>query len=118
MAQQFSPGDYLVFQLESGFGLMRVLAVEQRGDETAWHLLVYEQFFPDIESAEAALAQSGGLHPRIAHMALTSRGFERSPTALLGNRTLTEDELQPYRAWIESAGEVFDRSVFQMIGIR
>jgi len=45
------PGDDLIFQLESGFGLLRVLAVE----EGVWHLLAYDEFFPDVESAEAAL---------------------------------------------------------------
>lgn len=118
MARQFSPGDDLIFQLESGFGLLRVLAVEQRAGETIWHLFVYEEFFPDVESAEAALAQNGSLHPRIAHVALTERGFERTPAALLGNRPLTDEELAPYRAWVERGGEVLDRSVFQIIGIR
>jgi hypothetical protein len=31
MALPFAPGDDLIFQLESGFGLLRVLAVEERG---------------------------------------------------------------------------------------
>ncbi|MGA9996455.1 MAG: hypothetical protein WBP93_13635 [Pyrinomonadaceae bacterium] len=118
MAQQFSPGDDLIFQLESGFGLLRVLAVEQLKGDTVWHLLVYEEFFPDVESAEAALSQNGSLHPRSAHMALTNRGFERTPAALLGNRPVADEELAAYRAWIENGGAVLDRSVFQMIGIR
>ena len=118
VAQQFSPGDDLIFQLESGFGLLRVLVVEEIEGGTIWHLLVYEEFFPDVESAEAALAQRGALHPRIAHIALTDRGFERTPAALLGNRPVTDEEFVAYRAWVESGGEVFDRSVFQMIGIR
>jgi hypothetical protein len=53
----FNPGDDLVFQLESGFGLLRVLAVEGEGAETVWHLLAYDEFFPDVESAELALAE-------------------------------------------------------------
>ena len=118
VAQQFSPGDNLIFQLESGFGLLRVLAVEQPEGETVWHLLVYEDLFPDVESAEAALAQPGARRPSSAHMALTDRGFERTPTARLGNRPVTDEELAAYRAWIERGGEVLDRSVIQMIGIR
>src|SRR5881397_1721032 len=54
MALTFAPGDDLVFQVESGFGLMRVLAVEGTGRETVWHILVYGDFYPDVESAEAA----------------------------------------------------------------
>ena len=33
MALQFAPGDDLIFQLESGYGLLRVLAVEERAGE-------------------------------------------------------------------------------------
>ena len=57
MSYPFNPGDDLIFQLESGFGLLRVLAVEGEGADTVWHLLAYDEFFPDVESAEAALAQ-------------------------------------------------------------
>src|SRR5215218_4937482 len=63
----FSPGDDLIFQLESGFGLLRVLAVEGEGSETIWHLLAYDEFFPDVESAELALAQATPLPIRQPH---------------------------------------------------
>ncbi|HBB89236.1 MAG TPA: hypothetical protein DC047_16655, partial [Blastocatellia bacterium] len=86
MAQQFAPGDDLVFQLESGLGLLRVIAVEGEGAETVWHLLAYDEFFPDVESAEGALTGPGPLKIRNAHMALTDRAFERTPAARLGNR--------------------------------
>lgn len=56
MSNPFSPGDDLIFQLESGFGLLRVLAVDGEGAEAVWHLMAYDDFFPDVESAEAALA--------------------------------------------------------------
>ena len=116
---QFVSGDDLIFQLESGFGLLRVLAVDERETQaTVWHLLAYEEFFPDVESAERALAQTGALHVRVAHMALTDRAFERTPAALLGNRPVTEDEMAAYREWSESDGEVSDRSALLMLGIR
>ncbi|HYE66602.1 MAG TPA: hypothetical protein VD966_13525 [Pyrinomonadaceae bacterium] len=118
MAQSFAPGDDLIFQLESGFGLLRVLAVEQREQETVWHLLAYEEFFPDVESAEAALAAQGALHVRVPHMALTSRAFERTPAALLGNRPVTENEMEAYREWIREGGRVSDRSALLMLGFR
>ena len=53
----FEPGDDLIFQLESGFGLLRVLAVEGEGAGTIWHLLAYDDFFPNVEAAEAAIAR-------------------------------------------------------------
>lgn len=119
MAQSFDPGDDLIFQLESGFGLLRVLAVEEREPEgTVWHLLAYEELFPDVEAAEAALAKPDVLQVRQAHMALTDRAFERTPAARLGNRPVTEDELSAYRDWVERAGAVSDRSALLMLGLR
>ncbi len=119
MAQSFAPGDDLIFQLESGFGLLRVLAVEEREPEgTIWHLLAYEELFPDVETAEAMLAEPGALHVRQAHMALTDRAFERTPAARLGNRPVTDDELAAYRDWQERGGAVSDRSALLMLGLR
>ncbi|HYY55751.1 MAG TPA: hypothetical protein VE842_00395 [Pyrinomonadaceae bacterium] len=118
MAQAFTPGDDLVFQLESGFGLLRVLAVDEREDDTVWHLLAYEELFPDVETAEAALAQPGALHPRVRHMALTNRAFERTPAAKLGNRPVTEEELAGYREWLERGESASDRSALLMLGLR
>jgi hypothetical protein len=119
MSQSFAPGDDLIFQLESGYGLLRVLAVEGEGAETVWHLLAYEEFFPDVESAESSLTHPESLQVRRSHMALTNRAFERTPAARLGNRTVSEKELAPYREWLESGErEISDRSALLMLGIR
>jgi hypothetical protein len=114
----FVPGDDLIFQLESGFGLLRVLAVDGEGSGTVWHLLAYDQFFPDVESAELALGQPTLLPVRQAHLALTNRAFERTPAARLGNRPVTEEELVAYNAWLNSERPVSDRSALLMLGIR
>jgi hypothetical protein len=118
MSNPFNPGDDLIFQLESGFGLLRVLAVEGEGAAATWHLLVYDEFFPDVESAEAALARATPLPVRKPHMALTNRAFERTPAARLGNRPVTEDELVPYNDWLNTDRDVSDRSALLMLGIR
>jgi hypothetical protein len=119
MPHQFAPGDDLIFQVESGLGLLRILAIEGEGAETVWHLLAYEEFFPSVEAAEAALANSGELTVRNAHMALTDRAFERTPAARLGNRALTEEELSAYRQWEKSeTRKVSDRSALLQLGIR
>jgi len=118
MAHQFSAGDNLVFQLESGFGILRVLAVEGHEGEEVWHLKAYEELFPDIETAEAALSAPENLHTRVAHMALTGRAFERTPAARLGNHPVSEEELSPYRDWRQRNGEVSDRSALLMLGLR
>jgi hypothetical protein len=115
---QFEPGDDLVFQLESGFGLLRVLAVEGEGAGAVWHLLAYDDFFPNVEAAEAALAGLTPLPVRRAHMALTNRAFERTPAARLGNRPVTDNELVAYRKWLDGDREVSDRSALLMLGIR
>jgi len=117
MSHTFNPGDDLVFQLESGFGLLRLLAVEGEGSDTVWHLLAYDEFFPDVESAEAAL-RKGQLPVRTAHMALTNRAFERTPTARIGNRPVTDNELAAYQTWLDSDRRVHDRSALLMLGIR
>src|SRR6266404_6470436 len=125
MTQTFAPGDDLIFQLESGFGLLRVIAIDpstdpiaQRNSRTIWHLLAYEELFPDIESAEGALAEPSALHVRNPHMALTDRAFERTPAARLGNRPVTDVERVAYLQWKENGGDVSDRSALLMLGIR
>jgi len=118
MSRTFNPGDDLIFQLESAFGLLRVLAVEGEGADTTWHLLAYDEFFPDVESAELALTRETPLPVRKAHMALTNRAFERTPAARLGNRPVTEAELVAYRDWLNSDRVVSDRSALLMLGIR
>ena len=118
MAQTFAPGDDLIFQLESGFGLLRVIAVDKTESGSTWHLLAYEEFFPDVESAERALAEPSALHVRSSHMALTDRAFERTPAARLGNRPVSEVERVALTQWAEGGGEVSDRSALLMLGIR
>jgi hypothetical protein len=119
MALPFAPGDDLVFQLESGFGLLRVLAVEQRNEETIWHLLAYEELFPDVETAEAALADADDkLHVRAAHLPLTEHAFAKTQVARLGNRPVTDEELAAYRTWLAHGGEAFDRSALLLLGLR
>src|SRR6267143_1456028 len=110
MAQIFAAGDDLIFQLESGFGLLRVIAIDERLAETTWHLMAYEELFPDVESAERALGDPASLHIRKAHIALTTRAFERTPAARLGNRPVTESERAAFQEWVASDGKVSDRS--------
>jgi hypothetical protein len=118
MDQTLAPGDDLIFQLESGFGLLRVIAIDKRDQGTIWHLMAYEELFPDVESAEQALADPDSLHVRKDHMALTDRAFERTPAARLGNRPVTESERAAYLSWLDARDEVSDRSALLMLGLR
>jgi len=118
MNAPFAAGDDLLFQLESGFGVLRVIAVEERETGRVWHLMAYEEFFPDPESAEAALNDPSLLHVRKAHMALTDRAFERTPAAKLGHRPVIESEQAVIENWRDTDGHVSDRSALLMLGVR
>ncbi len=119
MPLPFAPGDDLVFQLESGFGLLRVLGVEERGEETIWHLMAYEDFYPDVESAETALGrEAGALAVRNPHLALTNYALEKTPAAQLGNRPLTQSETELVRNKIEQGVAPSNVSVLLMLGLR
>jgi len=118
MTEQFTPGDDLIFQLESGYGLLRVIAIDEREGKKVWHLSAYEELFGDVESAERALASPEALHVRKKHMALTERAFERTPAARIGNRPVTDSELASHEDWSLSGGHISDRSALLMLGLR
>jgi hypothetical protein len=118
MALTFSPGDDLIFQLESGYGLLRVLAVEETDAGAVWHLLAYEDLFPDVETAEAALTDAARLTVRAPHLALTERALEKTPAARLGNRPVREEELAAHRDWQARGGEPSERSALLLLGLR
>jgi len=118
MALNYAPGDDLVFQMESGFGLLRVLGSEDEGRGAVWHVLVYHEFYPDVESAEAALAAGRPLAVREPHIALTEHAFEKTPAARLTNRPVAEEELEALRRWRDAGGPVHDRSLLLMLGMR
>ena len=71
MSQNFQAGDFLIFQIESGYGLLRILEIEQMMDETVWHLSSFNEMFLDIETAEKALENTNNLTVDQPHMALT-----------------------------------------------
>jgi len=119
MSQPFQPGDFLLYQLESGYGLIRVLDFEGDNEQRTWHVAVYEELFPDVEWAEKALDQPEALHLYKPHLALTERAFDRTPTARLKHVPLAESDLDAYQQWRQSAERhVFDRSLLLLLGMR
>ena len=118
MALSYAPGDDLVFQMESGFGLLRVLGSEGEGRASVWHILVYHEFYADVEAAESALTSGRPLAVREPHLALTEHAFEKTPAARLTNRPVTEAELEPLNRWRREGGAVHDRSLLLMLGMR
>lgn len=114
----FKTGDNLVFQLESGFGLLRVLAVDEHEGDVVWHLSVYEDFYPDVEAAEAALATNAQMPLRTPHLALTNYAFEKTAAAKLNNVSVRDEELEAYRQWQKRGDMPSNRSVVMMLGFR
>ena len=109
----------MVFQLEAGFGLLRLLAVDETDGVKTYHLAAYNEFFPDVDSAEAAASRPESLSVSSSHLALTERAFESTQVARIGNSTVTEDEVQRLSDWRSSGdGEISDRSVRLMLGLR
>jgi hypothetical protein len=118
MLQEFDPGDYLIFQVESGYGLLRVLAVEGPREDPVWHLAAYSDLFLDVETADAAI-DNAALTVGRPHLALTNRAFESTQVSKMQNSPLREDELSAYREWQDGPSrEVSDRSVRLMLGLR
>lgn len=119
MAQEFQPGDYLIFQIESGYGLLRVLGVEERASDTVWHLAAYGDLFLDVEMADAALANDSSLTISIPHVALTNRAFESTQVAKMANSPLNESEIDAIQNWKDSPDrEIHDRSIRLLLGLR
>ena len=119
MSQNFQPGDYLIYQIESGYGLLRILAIEQIENDTIWHLAAYNEMFLDIDSADAALENPSNLTVSKPHLALTNRAFEATQVARMKNEPLTANELNAFNEWKNNPkSEVSDRSVRLLLGLR
>ncbi len=116
---RFSPGDFLVFQLEAGFALLRLLATEGEGNDMVWHVAGYRDFFPDVDAAERASVENENLTISEPHMALTTRAFESTQVATIANKPLEASELSAYEKWKSDPNrEVSNRSVRLMLGLR
>ncbi len=119
MSQDFQAGDYLIFQIEAGYGLLRLLAIEEYNQGKVWHVAAYEDLFLDVDTADAAIMAEDRLSVDKPHIALTTRAFESTQTARMGSRPLGDDELRPLEEWRDSdEREVSDLSVRLLLGLR
>jgi hypothetical protein len=116
----FTAGDFLVFQVESGFGLMRVLEIEQaEKGENIWHISAYEDLFFDVEFADSAIENYENLKIAIPHVALTNRAFESTQVSKMANKPLKESELAELENWKKDENrEIIDRSIRLLLGLR
>lgn len=119
MEHRFKAGDFLFFQLESGFALIRLLGIDGVGEVTIWHLCTYNELFPDVERLETAASMPNTLTVSIPHIALTNRAFESTQVAEIGNLPVTEKELGLVNAWkSDPEREVSDLSIRLLTGLR
>ena len=116
----FQAGDFLIFQIESGFGLLRVLEVETGTDgEKVWHIAAYADLFLDVEFADQALQNPQSLQIEIPHAALTNRAFGATQVSKMSNEPLRDSELEALMNWkADPNREVSDRSVRLLLGLR
>ena len=119
MSQNFQAGDFLIYQIESGYGLLQILAIDETNDDKIWHLRAFNEMFLDIETADAALINPRNLTVSIPHVALTMRAFEATQVARMKNESLDEKDLQPLENWKRKPNaEISDRSIRLMLGLR
>jgi len=119
MLQQFEPGDYLIFQLESGYALLRVLAVDGSEGDPVWHLAAFNELFLDVDSAEAAINTTGALTTLNPHLALTDHAFESTQVAKMGNAPLADEDRNGLVAWRNDPDrKIHDRSIRLLLGLR
>ena len=116
--RDLSPGDYLVFQLEAGFGLLRLVAVDEKDGDFVWHLTAYSNLFPSVEAAEESIVGCE-LKKAIDHVALTDRAFESTQTSAVANLPVTSDENAVVDKWRMTADQpISDRSIRLLMGLR
>jgi hypothetical protein len=119
VSQDFQAGDFLIFQIESGYGLLRILAIDETETGKVWHLAAYNEMFLDIEMADAALENYQTLTKSYQHLALTNRAFESTQVARMRNEPLTDEDLKNLSAWKSNPDSTAsDLSVRLLLGLR
>ena len=118
MSDGFAPGDILVFQIESGFGLMKVIGTDTAGAETIWHVKAYRDLFMDVESADMAAASPESLTPEIGHVAMTERAFESTQVSVISREGVSGEEEAAVKSWRSVPAEPTDRSIRLLLGLR
>ncbi|HMQ04586.1 MAG TPA: hypothetical protein PKD26_11775 [Pyrinomonadaceae bacterium] len=120
MLREFKSGDLLVFQIESGFCLLRILGVESSEQYGAiWHVRIYGEFYQDVDSAELALNVLEMIEIAVPHAAMTDRAFLSTQASLLRNIPIVSAEVELLEMWRNRADpKITDRSVRLLLGLR
>ncbi|MBV9216225.1 MAG: hypothetical protein JO053_08620 [Acidobacteria bacterium] len=115
--QEVIPGDYLIFQLEAGYALLRLIGTDETEGEGVWHVAAFNELFLDVDSAERSVAENK-LSLSLPHAALTTRAFESTQTARIANAPVTEGEAARVADWRTNSGEISDKSIRLLLGWR
>ncbi len=119
MDERFQPGDFLFFQLEAGFALLRLIGMDEQSAGTVWHLTAYNDLFDSPKSIETAITKPEKLKIAIPHVALTDRAFNSTQVATIGNAPVSDGENQLMSEWRADANrEISDRSIRLLLGFR
>jgi len=119
MEKRFNPGDFLFFQLEAGFAIIRVIGIDLMDGDVIWHIVAYDDLFPDIDSIESAIENPELLSIAIPQIALTNRAFESTQVAEIGNVPVSDIESEILSKWRNDPDRpVSDRSIRLHLGLR
>jgi len=118
MSQNFKAGDYLIFQIESGFGLLKLLHVTETSGTSVWHLKAFNELFLDVDTADAALDSPEKLTVNIDHVALTDRAFLATQVAIMRGAAVKPAESQSVEEWVLSGREPVDSPIRLLLGLR
>lgn len=118
MSQNFKSGDFLIFQIESGFGLLKLIGITEDSEGPIWHLRAFYELFLDVDSADQALSQHPALTVSLSHVALTNRAFLATQVAIMKSSDLAEDELQSVENWRTSGESPTDSPIRMLLGLR
>jgi hypothetical protein len=119
MEHRFKAGDFLSFQIESGFALIRLLGVEDTSDGAVWHVRAFHDLFPDVEMIEQAVSDSKRLSVSIPHVALSNRAFESTQVTDIGHSPITYEEAELIQKSTSNSGrEISDVSIRLLTGLR
>jgi hypothetical protein len=118
MTDGFAPGDILVFQIESGYGLMKVIGIDTAGPGIVWHVKAYRDLFMDVETADLAAASPESLTPEISHVAMTDRAFDSTQVSVISRDIVSADEEAAVTNWRNDSAKPTDRSIRLLLGLR
>jgi hypothetical protein len=112
-------GDVFIFQLESGYGIKKVLATDIDGDDAVVHMRLFQDLFFSVEVAEQLSRIPSMLTVSVPHVALTERAFLSTQSSKISNVPLSEEEKRLVESWRNKADRrTEDRSIRLLLGLR